>query len=222
MPSTPADEWQSVERVALAYLPTANNNYDPVKDTFQPPMEGNKVIGAFRLSHYYNDLLIGEVQNPQKQISTTLSSPYKQVQLILQNGTFSKKVTRIEVEIEEVLANAALSKKGWKGEPTTLKISYQDKKESWKGEEADTLFFAIPTASDNLKATIHYRNEKGESKEEQKEVSLTQGAVTKLLFRFHEEEIVNPTLAYTIPIDTKYWSEANQKAWNLLHSNYGG
>ena len=222
IPSTPADEWKSVERVALAYSPTATNNYNPIKDTFRPQMEANKVIGSFRLSHYYNDLLIGEVQNPQKQISTALSSPYKQVQLILKNGTFSKKVNGIEVEVEGVLANAALSKEGWAGEPTTLKISYQDKKEDWKGEEADTLFFAIPTASDNLKATIHYRDEKGESKEEQKEVSLTQGAATKLLFRFHKEEIVNPPLAYTIPIDTKYWSEANQKAWDLLHSNYGG
>ena len=220
--TTPADEWKSVERVALAYLPTPTTNYDPTKGTFQPPMGTNKVIGAFRLSHYYNDLLIGEEQNPQKQISTALSSPYKQVQLILQNSTFSKKVNGIEVEIEEVLANAALSKEGWKGEPTTLKISYQDKKEGWKGEEADTLFFAIPTTSDNIKATIHYRDEKGESKEEQKEFSLAQGAATKLLFRFHEEEIVNPPLAYTIPIDTKYWLEANQKAWNLLHSNYGG
>lgn len=222
VPSTPSDEWKSVERVAFTYMPTATNNYDPIKDTFQPQMEGNKVIGGFRLSHYYNDLLIGEVQNPQKQISTTLTSPYKQVQLILQNGIFSKKVNGIEVEIEGVLANATLSTDGWNGEPTTLKINYQDKKEGWKGEEADTLFFAIPTASDNLKATIHYRNEKGESKEEQQEISLTKGAVTKLLFRFHEEKIVNPPLAYTIPIDTKYWSEANQKAWNLLHSNYGG
>ena len=220
--STPSDEWKSVERVAFAYMPTATNNYDPIKDTFQPQMEGNKVIGGFRLSHYYNDLLMGEVQSPQKQISTTLASPYKQVQLILQNGTFSKKVNGIEVEIEGMLTNATLSKEGWKGEPTTLKINYQDKKEAWKGEEADTLFFVIPTASDNLKATIHYRNEKGESKEERQEVSLAQGAVTKLLFRFHEEEIVNPPLAYTMPIDTKYWSEANQKAWNLLHANYGG
>ena len=79
VPSTPADEWKSVERVAFAYLPSPTNNYNPTKDTFQPPMGTNKVIGAFRLSHYYNDLLIGEVQNPQKQISTTLSSPYKQV-----------------------------------------------------------------------------------------------------------------------------------------------
>ena len=222
VPSTPADEWKSVERVAFAYLPSPTNNYNPTKDTFQPPMGTNKVIGAFRLSHYYDDMLIGEVQNPQKQISTALSSPYKQVQLILKNGTFSKKVNGIEVEVEGVLANAALSKEGWAGEPTTLKISYQDKKEDWKGEEADTLFFAIPIASDNLRATIHYRYEKGESREEQQAVSLTQRAVTKLLFRFHEEEIVNPPLAYTIPIDTKYWSEANQKAWNLLHSNYGG
>ena len=222
VPSTPADEWKSVERVALACLPSPTNNYNPTKDTFQPPMGTNKVIGAFRLSHYYDDMLIGEVQNSQKQIATTLASPYKQVQLILQNGTFSKKVTGIEVEIEGVLANATLSKEEWQGEPTTLKISYQDRKEGWKGNEADTLFFAIPTTSDNLKATILYRNEKGESKEEQQEVSLAQGAVTKLLFRFHEEAIVNPPLAYTIPIDTKYWSEANQKAWNLLHANYGG
>ena len=222
VPPTPADEWKSVERVAFACLPSPTNNYNPTKDTFQPPMGTNKVIGAFRLSHHYNDLLIGEVQNPQKQISTILASPYKQVQLILQNGTFSKKINGIEVEIEGMLANGALSKEGWKGEPTTLKINYQDKKEGWKGEEADTLFFAIPTTSDNLKATILYRNEKGESKEEQKEVSLAQGAVTKLLFRFHEEEIVNPPIAYTIPIDTKYWSEANQKAWDLLHANYGG
>ena len=222
VPSAPTDEWKSVERVALAYPPTATNNYDPTKGTFQPQMEENKVIGAFRLSHHYNDLLIGEVQNPQKKVTATLSSPYEQVQLILQNGTFSKKVNGIEVEVEEMLANATQSSDGWAGEPTTLKISYQDKKEGWKGNEADTLFFAIPTVSDNVKATIHYRNEKGESKEEQQEIYLTKGAVTKLLFRFHEEEIVNPPLAYTIPIDTKYWSEANQKAWNLLHANYGG
>ena len=222
VPSTPADEWKPVERVALAYLPTAIKNYNPTKSSFQSPMETNKIIGAFRLSHYYDDMLIGEEQSPQKQISTTLVSPYKQVQLILQNGTFSKKINGIEVEIEGMLANAALSKEGWKGEPTTLKISHQDKKEQWKCNEADTLFFAIPTASDNLRATIHYRDEKGESKEERQEVSLVQGAVPKLLFRFHDEEIVNPPLAYTIPIDTKYWSEANQKAWDLLHSNYGG
>ncbi|MDY3883831.1 hypothetical protein [Porphyromonas somerae] len=222
VPSTPADEWKSVERVALAYLPTHTNNYDPIKDAFQPQMEEGRFVGNFRLSHYYNDLLIGEVKNPQKQISTTLTSPYKQVQLILQNSTFSKKVNGIEVEVEGMLANATLSKEEWKGEPTTLKISYQDKKEGWKGEEADTLFFAIPTATNNVTATIHYRDEKGESKEEQQEVSLTKGAVTKLLFRFHEEEIVNPPLAFSVPIDTKYWSEANQKAWDLLHSNYGG
>ncbi|MDY3885434.1 hypothetical protein [Porphyromonas somerae] len=218
-----ADEWGLSERAVIAYSPS-NSAYDASKTSFRPPMEGNKVIGAFRLSHHYNDLLIGEVKNPQKQISTTLASPYKQVQLILQNSTFSKKINGIEVEIEGMLANAAL-KEEWKGEPTTLKINYQDKKEGWKGEEADTLFFAIPTATNNVTATIHYRDEKGESKEEQKEqkeVSLAQGAVTKLLFRFHEEEIVNPPLAYTIPIDTKYWSEANQKAWNLLHANYGG
>ena len=218
---TPTKEWNSMERVTMAYSPN-KTNYDASKDQFQPHMETNKGIGTFTLSHYYDDLLIGEVEKPSNRITTTLHSPYRQLQLILQNSAFPQKIGNIEVELEGTLANATLTKEGWKGGPTTLKISYRDKNEGWKGEEADTLFLAIPTASDDLKATIHYRKEGGKEEKIEKTIPLSKGKLAHLLFTFQEKKIVNPPLAYTIPIDTKYWSESNQKAWNLLHSNYGG
>ena len=218
---TPTKEWNSVERVTMAYSPN-KTNYDPSKDQFQPQMETNKVIGSFKLSHYYNDLLISEVKSPSNKIITTLYSPYRQLQLILKNSAFPQKIGNIEVELEGTLANATLTKEGWRGDPTALKISYRDKNEGWKDQEADTLFLAIPTDSESIKATIHYRNESGKEEKIEKTIPLSKGKLTHLLFTFQEKKIVNPPLAFTTPIDTKYWAEANRKAWNLLHSNYGG
>lgn len=214
------DEWKSVEKITMAYSPN-NTTFDPSQSSLSPRMETNKMIGAYCLSQYYDDFILGAVINPIGRVTTTLSSPYSQVELILQNSTFPQKISDIELEIEGFLANAILTEKGWSGKPTTLKVNYKDKAEKWKGKEADTLFMAIPTVLQKLNATLHYTTSEGKHVIE-KELVLSKSGVSQLLITFPKQIINNPPLAFKLPIDSDYWKNANQNAWDLLHANYSG
>lgn len=213
-------EWEKANRIDIAYLPAGN--YDPQKQEIRPKMEVNKKVGHFLVSHYYQDLLIGNGSRNGEVIEGSLNSPYKRVKVILSNNEKKQKLQEIKLSIEGPIANASYSNKQWNGTPTLLKLFYDDKNGSWEKGEADAILLAIPTNETSLKVTLNYINQIGEKQEIEQIISVGNTNVGEATFVFPEVKIINPALAFKLNINERYWKEANQKAWNLLHANYGG
>lgn len=212
------DEWRNVERASIIYLPSGV--YDSGKEVIKPNFVANKELESFLLSTYYEDVLIGDVGKVGEQILTTLNSPFKQVQLVLQNSQYNQSITDVSITIEGILERAEYHNGRWKGTSTEMTVRLKDKSNDWAGGERDELYIALPTNEKKVKATLTYNNSQGKQVIE-RELVFNSNAPTKLQFIFAEEPISNPPLAFNPPIDVAYWKKANQDAYNLVTSNLG-
>lgn len=217
--NTPKD-WNKTEKLFIGYLPAGS--YNAETKVFTPKMETKKVIASFEVSPYYEDVLLTSMERPTERVYTTLNSPFKQLQVILQNSKYSKQISNISLEIEGVLMTAEYKNNMWNGSPATLSVSYRNKDREWQGEEADEIYLAVPTAQEKLKAILTYKDKNGKDYSIEREVSIEGNGITTLQFIFPEEAINNPPLEFTPPIDVAYWKKANQDAYNLVMSNYKG
>lgn len=217
--NTPKD-WNKTGKLFIGYLPAGS--YNAETKVFTPKMEAKKVIGSFEVSPYYEDVLLTSMERPTERIYTTLNSPFKQLQVILQNSKYSKQISNISLEIEGVLMKAEYKDNMWGGSPATLRVSYSNKEGEWQGEEADEIYLAVPTAQEKLKAILTYKDKNGKDYSIEREVLIERNGITTLQFIFPEEAINNPPLEFNPPIDVAYWKKANQDAYNLVMSNYKG
>lgn len=213
-------DWNKTGKLFIGYLPAGS--YNAETKVFTPKIEAKKVIGSFEVSPYYEDVLLTSMERPTERIYTTLNSPYKQLQVILQNSKYSKQINNISLEIEGALMKAEYRDNMWNGSPVTMSVSYRDKDREWQGEEADEIYLAVPTAQEKLKAILTYKDKNGKDYSIEREVSIEGNGVTTLQFIFPEEAINNPPLEFNPPIDVAYWKKANQDAYNLVMSNYKG
>lgn len=217
--NTPKD-WNKTGKLFIGYLPAGS--YNAETKVFTPKMEAKKVIGSFEVSPYYEDVLLTSMERPTERIYTTLNSPFKQLQVILQNSKYSKQINNISLELEGALMKAEYKDNMWSGSPATLSVSYRNKDREWQGEEADEICLAVPTTEEKLKAVLTYKDKNGKDYSIEREVSMEGNGVTTLQFIFPEEAINNPPLEFNPPIDVAYWKKANQDAYNLVMSNYKG
>lgn len=209
-------EWNKVERATIMFLPFAKSNSS--KQEIKVSSIANKKIGNFVVSQYYEDVLISNVDKVSDNISTTLNSPFRQVQLVLENSKYSQSINNIELTIEDVMVGASYSNGVWSGTPATIKVNYKDIE--WAGGQSDELYIALPINAERAKAILKYNSGQGEQVIE-RDLLLESNRPTKLQFIFAEEFIKNPTLEFTIPIDASYWEKANRDAFNLVTSNLG-
>lgn len=217
--NTPKD-WNKTGKLFIGYLPAGS--YHAETKVFTPKIEAKKVIGSFEVSPYYEDVLFASMERPTERIYTTLNSPFKQLQVILQNSKYSKQINNISLEIEGALMKAEYKDNMWSGSPATLSVSYRNKDREWQGEEADEIYLAVPTAQEKLKAILTYKDKNGKDYSIEREVSIEGNGITTLQFIFPEEAINNPPLEFNPPIDVAYWKKANQDAYNIVMSNYKG
>lgn len=217
-----APEWEKVKRIDMAFLPSGV--YNSQKEELKPQMAVNKKVGRFLVSHYYEDVLLGSGEIKGGVIEGCLNSPFKRINVTLLNDKKEQKIKDIRLTIRGALANATFSNGSWSGVPTSLKLSYENKNDEWKKGEADMIMVAIPTQERSLSITLNCIDQNGQKVEMEQTVSLVDKGAKEVMFTFPEAKIINPPLAFTLPkeVDARYWSEANQKAWNLLHANYGG
>ena len=217
-----APEWEKVKRIDMAFLPSGE--YNSQKEELKPKMEVNKKVGRFLVSHYYEDVLLGSGEIKGGVIEGSLNSPFKRINVTLLNDKKEQKIKDIRLTIKGALANATFSTGSWSGVATSIKLSYENKNAEWKKGEADMIMVAIPTQERSLSITLNCIDQNGQKVEVEQTVYLIDKGANEVTFRFPEAKIINPPLAFTLPkeVDARYWSEANRKAWNLLHSNYGG
>ncbi|MBR8760534.1 hypothetical protein [Porphyromonas levii] len=184
--------------------------------TLKPTPKRDKMVDNWKASSFYTDCLIDKGDTKISAINANLKSPYRQLQLIVQNSRWEQEVVNITVTIEGSLSNATYTQKGWEGDKMPITLTYSEEKKKWKSLEADTLFLPFPSVDKNIKATISYTNSNGEKTET---ISTEGNSIT---FTLVPEETVNPSLNFTPPIDVAYWKKANQDAYNLITSNYAG
>ncbi|TFH96715.1 hypothetical protein E4P48_03845 [Porphyromonas levii] len=202
--------------IVASYLPKGAGNIvvTPHGFTFTPSPAKDKEVGEFTISQYYTDILVANTGAKMRAITATLQSPYRQVELIIKNSSWTQEVSNISIKIDGAIGEAIYTHEGWKGTSQAITISH--KKERWEGSEADTILLAFPTLSQSVSATITYTNSNGEKTE----TITTDGG--SIVFTLVPEEITNPALAFTPPIDVAYWKKANQDAFNLITNNYAG
>lgn len=202
--------------IVASYLPKGAGNIvvTPHGFTFTPSPAKDKEVGEFTISQYYTDILVANTGAKMSAITATLQSPYRQVELIIKNSSWTQEVSNISIKIDGAIGEAIYTHEGWKGTSQAITISH--KKERWEGSEADTILLAFPTLSQSISATITYTNSNGEKTE----TITTDGG--SIVFTLVPEEITNPALAFTPPIDVAYWKKANQDAFNLITNNYAG
>lgn len=211
-----SNDWHSVEHASLMYLPSGV--YDAKTESWKPVSVSNKEVGNFHISSYYEDMLIANLDKVGDNVSTTLNSPFRQVQLVLENSKYSQSINNIELTIEDVMVGASYSNGVWSGTPATIKVTYKDIE--WAGAQSDELYIALPINAERAKATLKYNSGQGEQVIE-RDLVLESNRPTKLQFIFAEEPIDNPPLSFTLPIDVAYWEKANKDAFNLITSNLG-
>lgn len=202
--------------IVASYLPKGAGNIvvTPHGFTFTPSPTKDKEVGEFTISQYYTDILVANTGAKMSAITATLQSPYRQVELIIKNSSWTQEVSNISIKIDGAIGEATYTHEGWKGTSQAITISH--KKERWEGSEADTILLAFPTLSQSVSATITYTNSNGEKTET---ITTDEGSI---VFTLASEEITNPALAFTPPIDVEYWKKANQDAFNLITNNYAG
>lgn len=202
--------------IVASYLPKGAGNIvvTPHGFTFTPSPTKDKEVGEFTISQYYTDILVANTGAKMSAITATLQSPYRQVELIIKNSNWAQEVSDIAIKVDGAIEEATYTHEGWKGTSQAITISH--KKEKWEGSEADTILLALPALNQSISATIKYNNRNGEHTE----TITTDGG--SIVFTLASEEITNPALAFTPPIDVEYWKKANQDALNLITNNYAG
>lgn len=202
--------------IVASYLPKGAGNIvvTPHGFTFTPSPTKDKEVGEFTISQYYTDILVANTGAKMSAITATLQSPYRQVELIIKNSNWAQEVSDIAIKVDGAIEEATYTHEGWKGTSQAITISH--KKEKWEGSEADTILLALPALNQSISATIKYNNRNGEHTE----TITTDGG--SIVFTLASEEITNPALAFTPPIDVEYWKKANQDAFNLITNNYAG